>query len=787
MPKLEFLKARIIFCLCWALPIPVAAQDPPKRAQLEEVIVTAQKREQNLQDVPMAITALGRELLDQHEIDDLSTMTELVPSLHINEVDGPQNTSIKIRGVGSFSASPSVEPGVSVVVDGVPLARTEVASLEFADIERVEVLRGPQGTLFGKNSTAGVVHIITRDPAPEFEAFVRYTYEEAQDLPGFLQKGQFGFSGPVTSSLGVRFSGFYKEEEGPYEDVLQNETAPDKRSYGARMKWRWEPLDALSAKLILEHQEQDGTANPVTFRSANPNVRENRDFEIDKENNKTRTFGTNLSDLENTGVSLSVDWDLGAVILSSITGWRDFETRFNLGIPDLTGDRLDVERSGGIRKFETFTQELQLTSDTGGNFEYTVGALWFDNRLNDLQDALVSDIPSELIVGAVTPPGSPFPDIEGIDTVPGESFAISIRQPSRVDIENLGIYGQATWHFFDRWHLTGGARYIDEKVTASTRSFERTIQEGTEVTIEAQEVVPATSIEDEKVIGTLSLQYDWSEAVRVYSTVSTGYRGGTFDLRANDLQKAFDNPVEAETAFNTEAGVKSRLFDDRLELNIAVYRTVFEDFQVQVLKPGEGDEVVPQTQQQLNNAGELETRGVEVDFKAQLGSLSLFGALLYNKAEFNEYVGSCFAGQQPGESGGRDVNGDGTCDEQDLAGKSLANAPELSGNISARYERPVIGGQGYVQLGARYKDEAQADNLQNPFAIVEAYSVWDLRIGWYGLDQRLEVAGFVKNLFDEFWINNISPITAVNDRRDAFHFFSRHADRTLGVSVGYDW
>lgn len=179
-------------------------------AKLEEVIVTAQKRSQNLQDVPMAVTALGREMLQDNAVNSVEDLTKLVPSMRFTPGDDPANNSIRIRGVGTDVFSIAVEPNVSVVVDDVPLARTEMASFEFADLERVEVLRGPQGTLFGKNSTAGLIHVISRDPAPEFEAFVRAIYEDRDEFPGHMAKTQFGASGQLTDNLGMRVTGFYK-------------------------------------------------------------------------------------------------------------------------------------------------------------------------------------------------------------------------------------------------------------------------------------------------------------------------------------------------------------------------------------------------------------------------------------------------------------------------------------------------------------------------------------------------------------------------------------------------
>ncbi|WP_372781525.1 TonB-dependent receptor [Litorivivens sp.] len=782
----------LIAALAAGLPLS-ATSVLASEARLEEVIVTAQKREQNLQDVPMAVTALGREMLQDNEINSVEDLTKLVPSMRFSPGDDPSNNSIRIRGVGTDVFSIAVEPNVSVVVDDVPVARTEMASFEFADLERIEVLRGPQGTLFGKNSTAGLIHVISRDPAPEFEAFTRISAEDRDSFPGHLMKTQAGVSGPITDNLGMRVTGFYKQIDGHLVDILQDDNLPDSETFGGRIKLLWDSGSDVIVRLNVEQQRNDGDSSPLVFRSASPQKTEkSQDVPYGEENRTVKTLGNNIADSINGGVTLKVDWDLGDYTLTSVSGWRGFEIKRNIDLLELDGEKYNVTYNGGERKIETLTQELRLTATSSDTLEYTLGALYFNNRTYNFFERYVEDIPVEAVFNTVSPQDIP-PELQLLGLVPGGSLTQYGLTAGTARTENLGIFAQGTWHMTDRWHLTAGARYIIEKLTADVRRLQYTDLDLSGARIAETRVnIPNAEIDDRAVTGTVSLQYDWSDSSTVYTTISTGYRGGAFDYANSDLESAFRNPVAPEKALAFEIGSKSRLLDDKLELNIAVFSTVFNDFQAQVIEVGNEDStnLVPSTQIRLDNAGELETQGVEIEFKAKpLASLFVTGSLLYNKAVFNEFVSQCFTGQQPGENGGRDVNGDGTCDNQDLAGESLANAPEWSASLTGRYEHP-LNGEGsiaYAQLTSRWQDDVQFTTVQHPLTIQEAYSITDLRFGWRNTSGQMELAAYVNNVFAQHHVVSFFPLSVDNSREDVTHFVPPSADRIFGFSAGYQW
>ena len=756
------------------------------RAALEEIIVTAQKREQSLQDVPMAVTAVGRELLENNEINSIEDLTKVVPSLRLTPDGNTDSGVINIRGIGTNVNSVAVEPNVSVMLDGVVLARNSLASFDFADIERIEVLRGPQGTLFGKNASAGLVHVITRDPAPEFEARVRSSFEQPDNFPGDFMKTQFTVSGPLVEGLGLRLTGYAKQINGSLVDIEQNSNNPDSKQFGLRSKLRWDASDALAMRLSLEYSRRDAESTGVPFRDGNPNLRErNQPMQISEENREIRTYGDNLSDLENSAIGLTADWELGEFVLSSVTALRDATTYNNQGIKGLDGQRTNLRRNYSEVGIETFTQEFRITSVDNASFEYTAGVLWFENETTEDFYRLIEDLPAGFVANTLLPVSLPLdnadPVLQGQDGLNSE-----VTRDVVVNTRNLGVFAEGTWNFAESWHLTVGARYIDEQVDVLLANTSRLSHTATGEDVQSSEFpLTSSTVADTTVTGRVSLLHDWDESSTVYGTISTGYRGAAFDVIAEDSQRALDNPVEPEEATSFELGFKSRMFDNRLALNVSAFLTYFENFQAQVRDLENPESVVAF---RLDNAGELETRGVEFEFQAQpIDALSINGSVLFNRAVYNEFITQCFSGQGPNEGGARDNDGDGTCDEQDVSGGVLSNAPKRSVSLSGRYEYLFDDKTSYIQLAGRWQDKVQFSNEQHPNTIEDAYQIWNLRGGLIGPGAKYEVAAYINNIFAQHFVAVITPLSLVGDRRDTVANIPVGADRVFGLSLSYQW
>jgi iron complex outermembrane receptor protein len=786
----------IILLLLMSPAYPSVAQEQPAKvvvskgnhAQLEEVIVTAQLREQSLQNVPAAIAALGRTLLEDNEIDNVGDLTKLVPSLQVTESFDPITSDFRVRGIGQDAGA---QLNVGLVVDGVPLASATQASFEFSDLERIEVLRGPQGTLFGKNASAGVIHFITREPAKEFEAFVRSTVETQDTFPGGAMKTQAGVSGPLTDTMAGRLTAFYSDVKGHLNDKLQNDHPADTRAWGARGILRWDPTENLWAKLIVEYQDSDGELYPFVYRSVSPAraEREEEDIKFGEDNRDTKTFGDFLL-LQSEGLTLSSDWEVGPVILSSITGYRYFFLDRLNTVPGLTGDRIDVWAPNSVES-TTLTQEFRLASSEPfkwlglpGNFEYTFGVLLFEHD-RDLrnEDQFANDIPASFAGGAAL-----GIDLQAIPAIPGDSIGAIENKWGVYENTNMGVFGQLEWPFVERWRAIAGARYIYDEVFTDFGTTQVLVHDATGVAAPATATYAAGEFVDEAVIGLLTLQYDWSDHSVLYGRIATGFRGGTIQFEDEDSPA-----VDPEKSMNTEVGIKSRLFENRLHVNLTVFNAVYEDYQASILRviPPENGEVPVgvNTESKLDNAGELVTRGVELEFMARpTESLFVNGSIAFNEAEYTEFMAPCFVGQEVGERGGQDVDDDGSCDIQDLSGFGLANSPIWSGSLTTRYTHQLNmfgGSSAFFQITGRYKDEVNYSTTHHPGTVHPAFQTWDLRVGWEGFDNRLSVAGYVNNIFDEAYVTAMFGFSLDNDRRDVAHFIPRAADTQYGLTIAY--
>ncbi|WP_372781317.1 TonB-dependent receptor [Litorivivens sp.] len=760
-----------------------------RSAALEEVIVTAQKREQRLQDVPLAVTAVGREMLEDAEVNTIEDLTKVMPAVRLTP-DGNTNAgSINMRGIGTNVFSIAIEPNVSVMLDGVVLARNSLANFDFVDIERIEILRGPQGTLFGKNASAGLIHVLTRDPSDDFEARLRYSYEQPETFAGNFSKIQLTGSGALTDTSALRLTGFYKEQAGHYEDIEQDNHNPDSRQFGVRSKLLWRLSERLEARWNLEFVQRKGDSAAVPWISANPQLRERMEtIEPSRENIQVRTLGNNRSDSRGNASSLSLDWELDNHVITSLTGHRQATYYSGQSIAALDGKRTDLVTNLSRYDLKTITQELRILSTHSDTLEYTAGALWFDNDISEDFYRDLQDLPAQFAVGNAVPatgqllPQGLLAGIDGNDGLSAEAW-----RNSTVTTKNLGIFAEATWHLADDWHLTLGGRYIDEQVDVKLSNASRLSHTNSGAAlIEESFPLSSATVSDTTATGKLSVLHNLSDDHNIYASITSGYRGAAFDVIADDAANALRNPVDPEKALSYEIGAKTRWLDNRLSLNLTAFLTTFEDFQAQVRDLTDATSVVAF---RLDNAGELKTSGIELEFQYKPApEWTITGTYLYNEAIFEEFITQCFYGQQPGEAGGRDVDGDGSCDEQDVSGGSLANAPEHSATLSTRYDHYFAGGQSlYGQLSGRYQSQVQFSNEQHPGAIEDAYQLWDLRAGWLGAGAKFEAALYVKNLSDTSYLAVITPLSLVNDRRDYVGFVPASADRTFGLSLAYRW
>lgn len=551
-----------------ALNTPLYAQTGGQSAGgIEEIIVTAQKREQNLQDVPIAISALSPAYLDKREITSITNLGGLAPNLKVDTAGGNRTTPIiSIRGGVQGNPQIYFEPSVGVYIDGVYIAKAQGSLFDVADIERIEVLRGPQGTLYGRNAVAGALNILTKKPSGEFGGKVEASYGnyDYRRVRGTIDLPQFGiFSAKLSGQIAKR-DGFYNVSDNIYTD---NAGSLDSKS--GMVQVRANPTTALTLDYVFDISVNDQQANPAQAVQGTGSI---APYVTSRKRRKSVSFNSpNFEYAKNWGHAFTGSLDLGGVgMLKSITALRKQKYRDTL---DLDGTPISLGFSSRDSRYKQFSQELQLTG-TVGQLNYVLGGYFFKD------DGFVSN-PQSFLSGASNT-DSRF----GFTT---NAYA---------------AYAQLDYELTDALTLTGGLRYTHEKKTVE-RYLARLTGTGPVVVVDLPEgATPAA--EFQKVSPTLSLAYEFSPDFNVYARYAQGYRSGGFNAvasTASDVQRIFRPQVQ-----NTyEVGFKSRLLSNRLQLNAAAFQNDVDDLQLSVFVPGISAASI------LVNAGKARIRGVEVE------------------------------------------------------------------------------------------------------------------------------------------------------------------------------
>jgi len=733
---------------------------------LEEVIVTATKREQNLQDVAVAVTALTDEMLLERQLISTEELVQLVPSLTLQRGSNPRQTSFNIRGIGTQSFSTAVEPSVSTMVDGVVMGRSGQAFVQLLDVERVEVLRGPQGTLFGKNSTAGVVHIVTKNP----------TEEHTGELMGAIltedeYRAGVTFSGPITDNLGYRLTASADDTGGWIENVNTGNDLNGSDNWNVRGKLRWTG-DDIEIKWASDYGEGDCecTASPIYRLDPFDGNEVDVDEILDRiapvvpgdENVKVNHDKEGAFSTEQWGHSLEVNWDIGEHTLTSITALRQWDIGGKAD-GDLDSQPIRVlgfDQSGATEQ-EQFTQEIRITSPADGVVTYVAGLFYFDQTVE-----------RQFIRSFEIVPGSP-----------GEGIA-----DFEADTENWAVFGEATWNITDELRLLLGARYTEDDLQFE---FGR-IREGFPVGVPDPVERAGQSTDEDDLSGKVAVQWDFSDAGMVYLSFVQGYKGPAFDLTfgTNPLET---ERIDPETSDSWELGMKSTLLDGQLILNAALFHSVYDDFQSQAFFDPDGLPDCPDDNPGcdpeddpggffLINAGEVQTQGLELDVLYQATeNLRLSGGLAYVDASIEEYdLGNCSDGQKFR----------GECPEglQDLAGGDLPHSPDWKINLTAAYtwNRDSLFDVIFVG-GINARDEVQYSLSQDENTIGDELTLVDLSARLSSHSDTWDATFFIKNATDEFYSTAIYSAPTPFLANGYGHRVPKQYQRTYGLDLRYRW
>lgn len=805
------------------------AEDAPRR--LDAIVVTSQKTEQNLQDVPIAVSVLGSGQIETaFASNNLESLTTLVPSVSFRKGSTNANSAITIRGIGTISFSDAAEPSVATVVDGVVLGRSGQAFGDLYDIERIEVLRGPQGTLFGKNASAGVVNIVTKGPdTDDWGGSVSASYFQDQE---YQVKGRV--SGPITDTVAASLTVSRSEFDGFIRNLANNRDVNGYDRWGARGQLLWQPTDAFEALFTYEHSESDDdccadipalATNNARFANSqaapggagiiNPGngQRPVADIQLDTriidQDFETRTI--NNFD----AFSLNMNYEaFGGHTLTSISSFREWKnTEFREG--DFTstegfaaqpvnfGDVNFLLHDVGTRDNSQFSQELRVQSPVDSFINYQIGAYYFDLQIESdfTRDASCQNNggQNQAILDA-----NPGLTCNANDIVSATNFA-------NVDFDNYAVFGQADYDLLSGLNVFLGARWTRDKVDfINTRvnndPFGRQgvgvrpdlpnsqfgfasggfavpnmdVPTGeldamnNPVLVDVPAFTGSTSQSNFSVRAGVSAELGellagGSNFGTTYFTYAQGYKGPAFNVFFN--QGNTDTaPIGEETSDHFEIGYKYAA--STYALNIALYNTDISGFQANAFDTSTGVTIT-----RLTNAGDVRTRGVEVDGSwAPTSFLTLTGSVAYNDAEikaFNSPIDPTTG--QPEFPGGV------------FSGVDLLFSPDLNYTFGADFEYPVTNDiDFYVNTTFSHVDEQESalpggnpDPVANPFPIgpenlLPDYNLWDLSFGVEYQD-AYRLTFIVKNLLDESFVTTNSG--------DGFRYqIPREADRYVGVN-----
>lgn len=755
---------------------------------LEEILVTAQKRVQDVQDIPVAVSAYSGQELTKRGISDMFDLQHIAPGLLVSHNQTATSSNFSIRGIGTSSNNFGLESSVGLYVDGVYRARQSSLINEMADVEQVQVLRGPQGTLFGRNTPSGAILLSSVKPSHENGGYIDVTLGDY---------GLFSLNGAIGGSLvddvwAWRATVFGKERDGFVENIGQGEDLIGDRSrYGTRLQLLYTPNDVFTARLIADYSELDevccaavtkknnfssfagslGTDSLLTLLGGNV-ISETREEDYVMALNQLPT-----SENEDKGISLQMDWALDSGTITSITSFRDFQT-----IDDIDGDFSNVDLFSRINDAEqsSFSQELRFTQQTD-KMEYVLGAYYFEQDVETFTrtsvgpafnafffaDPALSPLFAQYAglnaaLGGVLPPVS-------LNPLPAGSSARNFMEQ---DHSAYALFAQFDYDLTDKLGLTVGLRYTDEKKDLNgtfeqdnlgpaldpTNPFSLTTlalpgwgYSGVITEIGARPDIDAT-LKDDQVTGTLKLTYRPDDDTTYYASYATGYKsGGTNTDRINP---AFETIFEPEHAETFELGLKKDMPDNNLRVNATVHFSKTEDLQTNSFS-GAGFNLI--------NAGEVEAKGLELEaWWYPSDTLSIVGAFIYNDAEYKDFDGancqiSSFfhfgpAGIDPGAPISPLTGLPDFSQGCDRTGEGIQNNPEEIFILSATKTFPFADGkEAYISADYNYRADQLHDGNNEPLKSQGSYSLLNMKAGLRFDDGDSELSLWVRNVTDEYY------------------------------------
>lgn len=705
----------IVLLLAWFTPALAQEQEQPERAKgvssslMEEVTVTARKREEPLQQVPISISAYNSDQLEALKVRDLKNLSVAMPNVAMDDIGTTRGVAnFSIRGLGINSSIPGIDPTVGVFIDGVYLGANGATVLDMFDIETIEVLRGPQGTLFGRNVTGGAVLINTKRPTDELEVSLRGSVEANPNGDGGWNNYVMGsISGPLGDKFGARVSLYHNEDHGWFTNLYDGSDFGKARTTIFRPVIAWNPTDKISLELRWEHLETSGDGPPSQTHTNGLGVdgyfanfeRDSFDFSIDE---------PGFIDLDMDFVTFQLNWDVpfGDGTITNIFGWRDYLSNT---YADIDAQPVWLFHSGSITHYDQYSNELRYNG-TFGNANITAGVYWFKNNTDYSEFRDLLGIATGNVAPALTQNGG---GILGLETLAG-FFAID-------------------YALNDTWGLNAGIRYTDEKKDAQIATLTRNVNNPCLVYYNQCNYDFVDNDTWTAWSGKVGTTYNINDDMRMYASWSRGHRSGGYNLRntAIDTVNFGPGPFDQETVDSFEVGYKTEL-GGRGHLNAAVFYTTIKDMQREVNLADPFAGVV----QVIKNTADADILGFEVEGAFAVGDNTVILASVgYANPEYTTVL--------------FDLNGDGVINQLDKD-LELPRAAPWTWSIGMTHDWFLDGGSALsVRANYAYRDKAYyTDNNLGYFLKQDILQ--------FGIDYALADRSWIFSVFGRNLLNSVN-------------------------------
>jgi iron complex outermembrane receptor protein len=719
-----------------------------------EVVVTARHQVERAQDVPVALSVLsgsGLERTGAYTIADLQQQTPSLTAYNSN----PRNSSVAIRGIGVSSASDGLDTSVGVYVDNVYLGRPGMALADLVDVDRVEVLRGPQGTLFGRNSSAGVVNITTRAPSFDFGL-----YAEASGGNYNFNQERLAVAGPIVDGLlAFRVTGFNTHRDGTLPNFKTGAPGNSIGRSGGRAQLLFTPGSNLKIRLIGDYSQEDDTCCVSSTKLVLPaslSATTARTLQtlaalghVPTPGRFTRNNAPQEMRTHQWGTSLQADWDLGFATATAITAYRHWY--FN-PLQDSDNTPLDViQVNVATTRYNQFSQEFRLASGPG-RFNWQAGAYYFHQRLRD--HYILNQFGYDASAFYTTYARLANPSAPAVTIAPGSQYLDDVDTHTN----SLAVFGQANFEITPRLIATGGIRYThDKRVGLSETSTAGTPNPATSLPFHYD-----VSVRNNNVSWLGSLSWKATDNLLAYVSYSTGYKGAGLNLNSA-VTAGTPLVLEPEKVHAWEAGLKQQWFDNRLVLNVDIYRTSLSGLQANIV-PSNGN------RSYLANVGDVRAKGVEADATWRVNpALTLTANGAYNSAKYSSYPNApCPVGVT------------GVCD---LTGARVFQSPKWTANAIADVHFETASGVRPYAIGRyAYRSSMFGTADDGPYSVIPGYGLAEFRVGAAFKQGKYDLSAWVENAFDKKYYLNLSTNAIVGAAPFAYGG-QLGAPRTYGLTL----